>query len=56
MSEYSLNIPVDQLTLLKQWNKDDPVSCHEMRRNNRIEELQGIRNKYIDHSSYAEHL
>ncbi len=39
-----------------QWNTDDPPSCHEMRRNNRIEELQGVRNPYIDHPKRVEEL
>jgi len=48
-TEYGLPIPGDMVELLKQWNREDPPSCHEMRRNNEIEELQGTRNPYIDH-------
>ncbi len=48
-AEYGLPIPDDMVELLKQWNREDPPSCHEMRRNNKIEELQGTRNPYIDH-------
>jgi len=33
---------------LKQWHRDDPVSAHERRRNDAIEQIQGTRNKYID--------
>jgi deoxyribonuclease-1 len=42
--------------ILKQWNREDPSSCHEMRRNNTIEELQGTRNKFIDHPKLIEDL
>lgn len=52
--EYGLPIPSDMIETLKQWNKDDPPSCHEFRRNNRIEELQGTRNRFIDHPSFAD--
>ena len=31
-------------------------SCHEMRRNNTIEELQGTRNPFIDHPKRVEDL
>ncbi len=31
-------------------------SCHEMRRNNTIEELQGTRNPFIDHPKQVEDL
>ncbi len=37
------------VNLLKGWNRKDPPSSHEMRRNNTIEELQGTRNRFIDH-------
>lgn len=41
---------------VKQWNRADPPSCHEMRRNNTIEELQGTRNQFIDHPKRVENL
>lgn len=47
--EYGLPIDPSMVDLLKQWNRNDPPSCHEFRRNNRIEELQGTRNRFIDH-------
>ena len=47
--EYGLPIDTRMVDLLKAWNRADPVSCHEMRRNNTIEELQGTRNRFIDH-------
>ncbi len=48
-AEYGLPIDTRMVDLLKAWNRTDPVSCHEMRRNNTIEELQGTRNPFIDH-------
>jgi len=35
-------------TMLKKWNRTDPPGEHEYWRNERIFELQGIRNKFID--------
>ncbi len=55
-AEYGLPIPDDMVELLKQWNREDPPSCHEMRRNNKIEELQDTRNPYIDHPHKVEEL
>jgi deoxyribonuclease-1 len=54
--EYELPIPVDMIDLMMEWNRNDPPSCHEFRRNNRIEELQGTRNKFIDHPQWIEDL
>ncbi len=54
--EYGLPIDTRMVNLLKAWNRADPVSCHEMRRNNTIEELQGTRNPFIDHPKRVEDL
>ncbi len=54
--EYGLPIDTRMVNLLKAWNRADPVSCHEMRRNNTIEELQGTRNRFIDHPKQVEDL
>ncbi len=54
--EYGLPIDTRMVDLLKAWNRADPVSCHEMRRNNTIEELQGTRNPFIDHPKRVEDL
>ncbi len=48
-AEYGLPVDTRMVDLLKERNRADPVSCHEMRRNNTIEELQGTRNRFIDH-------
>ena len=37
-----------QAKLLYQWHKSDPPSKHEAYRNDRIESLQGNRNRFID--------
>jgi len=34
---------------LKAWHRDDPVSARERQRNDAIEQIQGNRNRYIDH-------
>ncbi|MEE8607626.1 MAG: endonuclease [Nitrospiraceae bacterium] len=47
--EYGLPIDHRDVELLKEWNRIDPPSHHEIRRNNIIEELQGTRNPFIDH-------
>ena len=52
--EYGLPIPAQMLPILKAWNRKDPPSCQELRRNNRIEDLQGTRNRFIDHPHLAD--
>lgn len=43
-----------KLTVLLQWNAEDPVSTFEMRRNDRIHSTwQGNRNPFIDHPEWA---
>ena len=36
------------LPVLIRWNRQDPVNQTERRRNNKIEQLQGTRNPFID--------
>ena len=55
-SQYGLPIDTSMLETLKQWNREDPPSNQEILRNNRIEELQGNRNAYIDNPALAEQL
>lgn len=43
-----------KLCTLLQWHKNDPVSDWEQRRNDRIEEIQGNRNPFIDNPEYAD--
>ncbi|MFQ5988465.1 MAG: endonuclease I family protein [Candidatus Methylomirabilales bacterium] len=54
--EYGLPIDSRDVDLLKQWNRDDPPNCNEMRRNNVIEEIQGTRNRFIDHPKWVDDL
>jgi len=54
--EYGLPVDSRDIDLLKEWNRDDPPTCNEMRRNNIIEELQGTRNRFIDHPKRVEDL
>ena len=43
-----------KISVLKQWNAEDPVSAFEMRRNDRIHSTwQGNRNPFIDHPEWA---
>ena len=55
-SQYGAPVDKDMLLELKRWNRQDPPSNQEMIRNNRIEELQGNRNPYIDNPTLAEQI
>lgn len=46
--EYGLPIDETMLPILIKWNTQDPVNQTERRRNDKIEELQGTRNPFID--------
>ena len=55
MYEYGLPLPERMsLDLLGIWNRDDPPDAEELDRNNRIEMLQGNRNRFIDWHELAE--
>tara|TARA_Y100000748_G_scaffold301443_1_gene301656 strand:+ start:381 stop:1040 length:660 start_codon:yes stop_codon:yes gene_type:complete len=47
-SQYGLPIDKSHFDLLKKWNMEDLPSKQEKSRNDRIEEIQGNRNPYID--------
>jgi deoxyribonuclease-1 len=53
--EYGLPI-VGQLQMYKSWHQMDPPDAEERARNDRIESLQGTRNRYIDDPALAEQL
>ena len=54
--EYGFPVQQDMLETLKQWNKADLPTQGERRRNERIAERQGTRNRYIDSPSFADAL
>ena len=51
---YDLRISADEEFFLRQWNIMDPVDEEEIRRNDKIEEIQGNRNPFIDDPELAE--
>ncbi len=51
---YKMPIDKEEQVFLKKWNDQDPVDDAEMSRNNRIEELQGDRNPFIDFPNLAQ--
>lgn len=53
---YGLKIYRQQGLLLKQWHQQDPPDREERRRNDRINRLQGTRNRFIDNPQAAEKL
>ncbi|OOZ37875.1 endonuclease I family protein [Solemya velesiana gill symbiont] len=53
---YGLKIFKRQGKLLKRWNLEDPPDREEQRRNERIEKIQGTRNRFIDAPDAAEKL
>lgn len=48
------DMSMGKLSVLLEWNKEDPVDEFETQRNNRIYEYQGNRNPYIDHPELAD--
>lgn len=45
-----------KLSVLLEWNKEDPVDEFEIQRNNRVFEYQGNRNPFIDYPELADQL
>ncbi|MEE9551474.1 MAG: endonuclease [Gammaproteobacteria bacterium] len=52
--EYGAPIDKQMLPTLKEWNRQDPPSTQEIKRNNKIEEIQGRRNPFIDNPALTE--
>lgn len=53
---YNLPVPEQTIEILKTWNLADPPSKQEIRRNEKIQKLQGRRNPYIDKPSLVKTL
>lgn len=47
-TRYKMSINSIQASYLKKWNQEDPVDAEEISRNERIMEIQGNRNPFID--------
>lgn len=54
--EYGLPVEEHMMSLMIEWNREDPPSKDEIRRNDLIERLQGTRNPFIDNPGQAEKL
>lgn len=53
--EYELDLK-DMLSMLKRWHGADPPNAHERWRNNQLEKLEGIRNRFIDDRTLVDQL
>lgn len=53
--EYELDLK-GMLPMLKRWHSADPPNAHERWRNNQIEKLEGIRNRFIDDRTLVDQL
>lgn len=53
---YSFTRVAQSLTMLLDWNELDPVSEAEIIRNDRVEEIQGNRNPFIDYPELADQI
>lgn len=53
---YSKRIDRDEEEVLRRWNKEDPVDANEKVRNDRVEQIQGNRNPFVDHPELAERI
>jgi deoxyribonuclease I len=53
--EYDLDLK-GMLLMLKRWNTAEPPNANERWRNNRIEELERVRNRFIDDYRLADQL
>lgn len=53
---YDMPIKPSEESILKKWNKDQPVDAEELARNEEIYKLQGNRNPFIDHPELADNI
>ena len=52
MYDYTMTNMIPYETVLK-WNLEHPVSNRDIYRNNKVQQLQGNRNPFVDHPEYA---
>ena len=55
-TRYKMSIDSMQASYLKKWNQEDPVDAEEISRNDRIMEIQGNRNPFIDFPDLMERI
>lgn len=55
-THYKLPIDALQEKTLREWHKLDPIDADERERNNKIEQIQGNRNPYIDYPELVEQI
>lgn len=53
---YEMHLSADEEATLRAWHAEDPVSEQEMERNDKIEQIQGNRNPFIDHPEYVDQI
>ena len=51
---YKIHIDPVEEKFLKKWNVEDPVDAFEKQRNDRIQQIQGNRNPFVDHPELAD--
>ncbi len=55
-TQYGLPVDVRMVEVLKEWNRINPPSRQEYTRNDKIEQIQGVRNPYIDNPELVDSL
>ncbi len=55
-TRYQLEIDDNEEEVLRRWNEEDPVDSVEMEMNNRIHEIQGNRNPFVDFPSFVDRI
>ncbi|NOT78554.1 MAG: nuclease [Bacteriovoracaceae bacterium] len=55
-TRYKMSIDYSQAKYLKKWNAEDPVDSEELNRNEKIMNIQGNRNPFVDHPELIDRL